>query len=557
VAVTQARRIRSDNISGDGPGVTAAAATSQRNGDPNEPQVLSTLRELVAAGEHRLDPMLAAIADGALRLTGATGVALAMWKDGAMVCRARSGETAPPLGAQLSADKGISGECLRTGKVQHCVDTEKNRLVDVEVCRTLGLRSIAVLPIQGWRGVNGILEAFSTEPAAFSPHHLALLEQLAGLAERARAARPVGASPTTNMTAANMTTTVQTGTVVAPVEKPEPAGLLPASDRFVDFVRALVGRRPLVLGMVGLVTILMLGLVIWLGWHGNDGSESKARASAPSSVLASGPPATSSAVPSGGGLGDARPSDRSLADPPKKSQPLADQRVAGQRVPDNDSVWKPNPGGQSLLVSSGKPSAARTMKLAPEPSAGAEAKANANAKAKTNGKDDRPASVDVPANGAAAQSATAPSSRSSNSPNDHPPAPSHGDEIASLNPPPLVVGSSSSSMNGVLSSKALVPALSPQRVSQGITGGQLIRRIPPVYPQQAKSLRMEGKVVLDAMVMEDGSVHDLKVVQGPPVFTASALEAVKQWRYKPFVLDGKAVKSPMQIVVDFKLPGTR
>ena len=130
--------------------------------------MLSTLRELVAAGEHRLDPMLAAIADGALLLTGATGVALAMWKDGAMVCRARSGETAPPLGAQLSADKGISGECLRTGKTQHCVDTETNRLVDVEVCRTLGLRSIAVLPIQGWRGVNGILETFSTEPAAFS-----------------------------------------------------------------------------------------------------------------------------------------------------------------------------------------------------------------------------------------------------------------------------------------------------------------------------------------------------------------------------------------------------
>ena len=84
----------------------------------------------------------------------------------------------------------------------------------------------------------------------------------------------------------------------------------------------------------------------------------------------------------------------------------------------------------------------------------------------------------------------------------------------------------------------------------------MIHRVPPVYPLQAKSLRMEGKVVLDATVMEDGSVRDLKVVEGPAVFTASAMEAVKKWRYKPFVLDGKAVKSPMRIMVDFKLPST-
>ena len=276
-----------------------------------------------------------------------------MWKDGAMVCRARSGETAPPLGAQLSAETGISGECLRTGKTQHCVDTEKNRLVDVEVCRTLGVRSIAVLPIQGWRGVNGILEVFSTEPAAFSPHHLAVLEQLAGLAEQARAAKPVGASPTI----------VHAGPVVAPVEKQEPAGLLPASDRFVDFVRALVGRRPLVLGVVGLATIALLSLVIWLGWRGNDGSESKANAAAPASALGSSTPAPSSVVHSGGGPGDNRLPDRSPTDGPQTAH-SSDQRVAGQRVPDNDSVWKPNPGGQSLLVSSGKPSAARTVKTA-------------------------------------------------------------------------------------------------------------------------------------------------------------------------------------------------
>jgi TonB family protein len=537
VAVTQTRQIPSENISSGSPGPTAAplSRASQRNIDPDEPQVLSTLRELVAAGEHRLDPMLAAIADGAMLLTGATGVALAMWKDGAMVCRARSGETAPPLGAQLSADKGISGECLRTGKTQHCVDTEKNRFVDVEVCRTLGLRSIAVLPVQGWRGVNGILEAFSTEPAAFSPHHLAVLEQLAGLAERARAAKPVGASPTT---------IAQIGPVGVPVEKPEPAGLLPASDRFVDFVRALVGRRPLVLGAFGLATILLLGLVIWLGWRGNDGSESKTRAAEPASVLASSPAAVSSVVSSGARPGDAQTSEHSPTDR------LKDQQVAGQHVPDNDSVWKPNPGGQTLLISSGKPSAARTLKTSAELDA-AEISKNRDHESST-----------LPASATRAQqpapgSNPASTSGSNTAAGNNPSTTRHRDETASLGPPPLPAEQPSSALNGVLASKPLVPSLSAQRVSQGVSGGQLIHRVPPIYPLQAKSLRMEGKVVLDATVMEDGRVGDLRVVQGPAVFTSAAIEAVKKWRYKPFVLDGKAVKSPMRIMVDFKLPGTR
>ena len=531
MAVTQARNILPEKPLNDGRTLDSGARL-QRNGDPDEPQLLSTLRELVAAGEHRLDPMLAAIADGALLLTGATGVAIAMWKDGAMVCRARSGETAPPLGAQLSADKGISGEALRSGKAQHCVDTEKNRLVDVEVCRTLGLRSIAVLPIQGWRGVNGILEAFSTEPAAFNPHHLGVLEQLAGLAERARAAKPVGASPTV---------IVPTPPVVAPVEKPEPIGLLPASDRFVDFARALLGKRPLMLGAIGLLTIILLGLVIWLGWRGNDGNENKAQAAAPAAPSASTPVMSSPMALSSASLSDKRSSDHSLADHSLADRPLPghaakdrsvkDQQVAGQRLPDNDSVWKPNPGGQSLLVSSGKPSAARTLKI------GADSDTAELQKIKTKGV-------------LTSSSASAPTASPAKQPVPR-------DETASLGPPPLAVDQLASSMNGVLSSKALMPALSPQRVSQGISGGQLIHRVPPVYPQQAKVLRMEGKVVLDAMVMEDGSLRDVKVVQGPLVFTVSALDAVKQWRYKPFVLDGKAVKSPMQIVVDFKLPGSR
>ena len=161
----------------------------------DESAALSFLKDMIEVGDRPLDSILRTIADAAGRLTGASGVALAMWKDGAMVCRARGGDAAPPLGSELTAGAGISGECLSTGEIQHCADTEGDALVDTDVCRSFGLRSIVALPIRGWRGVNGILEVFSTEPEAFGEQHLLILEELAALAERARALQPQDASP--------------------------------------------------------------------------------------------------------------------------------------------------------------------------------------------------------------------------------------------------------------------------------------------------------------------------------------------------------------------------
>ena len=210
--------------------------------------LLASLKDLISSGELRLDPMLAAIASAARRLTGASGSAIAMWREGVMVCRARSGETAPALGAELNAETGISGECLRTGEVQHCPDTEKNPLVNVEVCRALGLRSMVVLPIRGWHGINGILEVFGTEPAAFSERQIALLGQLAALAERARSSHPRGASQIV---------------AKAPEEKPRPSGMLRASDRVRVVVLAVVGRRSgrFVLGAIGVAAIVLVSRV--------------------------------------------------------------------------------------------------------------------------------------------------------------------------------------------------------------------------------------------------------------------------------------------------------
>lgn len=477
-----------------------------RTANLEEIRILSGLKEQVASGDHGLDVMLAAIADAARRLTGASGTALAMWKNGAMVCRARSGITAPPIGAQLSADTGISGECLRTGKRQHCSDTENDHLVDVEVCRSLGLRSIAVLPVQGWRAVNGILEAFATSPGAFSEHHLALLEELAALAERARALRPSGALPTI---------------AKPPAEKSEPTGLLPASDRIRDLILTFVGRqsRPLVLGAVVVATMLLFGFAIWLGWRGPSEGDGKAHAAAPSSSI------TSTRLTEGAMVG-ARFPDSSL--------PSA--QLTNRHLPDNDPVWKPHPGGESLLPSGAKPSAGvpTTTK-----GLGVDKKQSSGERA-----------LLVPDEGSAAKPRHTTETAVGT---DSKPQAAPQEQAFAVEPSSISAGQGNSALDGILSAKALLPELSAP-VSQGVTGGKLMRRVAPVYPAQAKTLRLEGKVVLSAMVTEDGSVANLKVVSGQPTLAQAATDAVKQWRYQPFLLNGKAVKRETTITLDFKLP---
>jgi TonB family protein len=505
--------------------------------DPNAS--LSSVKDLIAAGERRLEPILGTITDVAWRLTGASGAALAMWKEGAMVCRARSGSTAPALGAQLSADTGISGACLRSGKIQHCVDTENNPLVDAEVCRSLGLRSIAVLPIQGWRGVNGILEVFSTAPGAFTDEHIDLLIQLAALAERARASQPHGASPAAPKRP-------------AATEKTQPSGLLPASDRVGDVALAAVGRRsrPFVLTAIALVSISLLALVIWLGWSGPAEADGKAH----------------SVTSESGDSASSRPADVSSATEHLPGSQLASQPSSNpglNRSLGSDPIWKPDPGGQPLFPTSGKPSAGAPVKFAGKVDVLTEKKPSTGRASTTQSQIDRTTSIrdasdkitdNVAANvvvvheNSAAQTGSRGDSRSDSNASD-----AALNENAQSLPPTPAGGTNRSALNGVLSAKASLPNLTAP-VSLGVSGGKLVHRVAPAYPIEARLLRQGGTVILAAMVMEDGTVGAVRVIDGPPVFAQPAVEAVKQWRYKPFELDGKPVKNEIGITLQFKFP---
>jgi TonB family protein len=153
------------------------------------------LREAAMTGRLSADAILNALADAARVLSSADGTAIASRSDGAIVCRARSGNMAPDLGAPLNIDSGISGECLRTALIQICNDASTDQRVDSEACRALGIRSVAVVPLRGRMGIFGILEAFSARTNAFEQEQINSLRSLAEVAEMAYERERSGGKP--------------------------------------------------------------------------------------------------------------------------------------------------------------------------------------------------------------------------------------------------------------------------------------------------------------------------------------------------------------------------
>jgi len=119
-------------------------------------------------------------------------------------------------------------------------------------------------------------------------------------------------------------------------------------------------------------------------------------------------------------------------------------------------------------------------------------------------------------------------------------------------------GSMGGVLGGMLSSTPVaIPKAAPQRVrvSQGVSQGLLIHKVTPVYPALARQARIQGTVVLQALIGRDGAIQNLHVVSGHPMLTGAALDAVKQWRYKPYYLNGEPVEVDTTVNVIFSLSG--
>lgn len=92
------------------------------------------------------------------------------------------------------------------------------------------------------------------------------------------------------------------------------------------------------------------------------------------------------------------------------------------------------------------------------------------------------------------------------------------------------------------------------QLSQEDGENSLVRRVEPDYPREARQQGIQGVVVLDVRIARDGSVEDVQVISGQPLLVRAAMDAVKQWRFKPRAADGRPVEMETRVTLSFRLP---
>src|SRR5215469_4967998 len=122
---------------------------------------------------------LTVIVQRAQAFTNASGAAIAIGNSEEIVCRARSGSSAPDVGTALRVEGSFTGICIQTGKELRCDDAETDTRVDTSAIRALGIRSMVVTPIKDEGKVVGVLAVFAPTPHAFTITHVAVLKTMA------------------------------------------------------------------------------------------------------------------------------------------------------------------------------------------------------------------------------------------------------------------------------------------------------------------------------------------------------------------------------------------
>ena len=434
---------------------------------------LTVLREALADESRSAEAIFRALADAACVLTAAGGTALALSTNGTIVCRARSGEMAPPLGSALNIDSGISGECIRTSRLLRCDDAEADARVEPEVCRLLGIRSIVVVPVRGPKQVIGILEAFSAETYAFGDERIHILESLAAIAEAAYARQ-------FNVTDSAVIAAAFEPRRISPAAAP---AVLPTA---IDD-QPVKHRRHYWILSGAMAMLLIASAVVWRTWHEPAAENSSTAAIARAGTVSG---ETSRAVESKGL--PSKPSASVTNHPPDRSHT------------------------KELLQNAAKVEAA----------------------------DD--AGVARPASNSPATITSPVTSRGPTRPS--------GDSGAAVDPPTVVLASANNNDAKLADLASTAPPLPAMdlRVSQGVVEAKIVSKVDPIYPRDALSEKISGTVTIEATISERGTVDEAKVLRGEPALAAAALNAVRQWRYSPCLLDNKPVAVQKTITVIFK-----
>ena len=460
----------------------------------------------IESNELALDLILHDLAEQARQAASASGAAIALQRDQAMVCRAAAGAVAPDLGVAINTESGLTGACVREQKTQWCSDTETDPRVDAEACRALGVRSIVVVPIFRREALVGVFEIFSAQPGAFREHHLKALQGLAQwvteamqsaagkTAVRQAAEPPADTAPQPD---SERTTTRRVAEIV-PISESRTL-TSPPTDKETKVLRAIV---------IGLAIILCLMLGIHWGWKRTNAPEAARIAPATNSNTnqqAAAQQPEEITLEGSGSRGPAKPK-------PSKATAASDSNNDSLVVYKDGNAIRQKPGessdkSQELTGQSGK---AQT--------AASDASANVQ-------------ETPSPDASGSKQAMAAP-------------------EI----PPPQITTTAGLLAMVPVPGTVAAPVAPGVRISQGLSEGKLIHRVNPVYPSQALQRRIDGQVVIQAQVGKDGRVHNPKAIRGNALLVSAALDAVRQWTYEPYRLNGEAVDMDTEITINFKLP---
>lgn len=429
------------------------------------------------SNELALEIVLNEVVEQACLTTGATGAAVALERDGEMVCRGSSGSTSLPLGTRLESGSGLSGECMRTRQTQRCDDTWVDPRVDREASQQLGVRSVMVMPLLRGAELVGLFELFSPLPQAFGERDERTLEALASriLGNLERAAQPPPPLPQ------NEPFAVPEIQQIIP-ENPEnsnPESSIPQNSITQNAVPAVPEVTPLehpaqsgfdpvtwALRIAVLVCAVMLGLL--LGRH----------FSTPKMVLRSHPVSAPSAGPTSAAAstpGAASPSGKLAgAAPGQSSTPAPAKRTKRPVAP-----------GSLLVFENGK----EIYRVPPSGNETGQGRAESSSEL-----------------GSGVQRA----------------ASEEPDKVVDL-PPAAAEGS-------------------------------LLHRVEPQYPEDARQQQIQGAVVLEVQIGGDGAVQSVQTISGPAELAQASIDAVKQWRFKPHVVDGRPTPMQTRITLNFRLP---
>ena len=436
------------------------------------------------SGELALDIVLNEIVEQACLATGATGAAIALARDGEMVCRASTGGNAPELGTPLDMNSGLSGACLRSRQIQRCDDTLTDPNADPEVSRELGIRSVVLLPLLRGEDSIGIFEVFSARVAAFGERDLRTLEVLTdrilkNIQARKSSLDALELAPTSigEMLQEGAETSIgETAEAVLRTpgdqgssqdaethrESEHATGTFAILRRF-DWVAALM-----CVILVSMALLMGTALTIRMGWVKAASQHHASRLAAAGSLA-----------------------------PAVRVNPTGNQADMGPRVPQP----KTTSGGQNKVTTSGTASRTEAGRL-PE------------------------GSLRVYEN---------------------------GKEIFRM--PPSGTDATGAASAEKSASTALQPA-SIVELSPDAAEGSLLRRVEPDYPEQALAQHVQGSVLLDLRIGQDGTVKAIKVISGDPQLAEAATAAVRQWKFKPQLVHGRRLEMETQITLKFTLPSS-